>query len=167
MPFSYRDRMIADGDKLDPRDWTRAQKPLVGVINGGIDRENLPHSVLTGTHLKLDTFNDFYQDASTTLFLVSADKTSQWLKTDYSSPAVTLNNIAATVDVDSLLIVEWSGTWHWDQSAMTGSGFTQDDNVVGFRVTVNGIKIAEIRMSSQIRALDTGYMVGALPVSAG
>ncbi|WP_339863015.1 hypothetical protein [Thalassospira alkalitolerans] len=175
MAFRYRKRHIDSNDVMDPRDWNLNHSNYADEFNGYLDRDNFPADVITREMMQSNCCNQFFSDADdgSTSKIVPVT-TSGW---QYQTEAgVDFNTINAEVKADSLLVCEWSGYWLWSYDAtsstwanLPGVTLPRDPTnaLCRFRLTVDGVAVAESGYSSARRARDSCYLVGATPVSAG
>lgn len=153
----------AEGDILDPRDWTRSMAVFAEEYNGGLDRDNLPLEAVTAAMLPAGVFNHWTSHAPTAVVTLTGQSIA-WV--DQDSSGNLLGEIELDIGVDALLRAEWSGTWQ-DNPDWSLTRTTVQRNLVSFRLLVDGAPIARIYQSSAGRGHDNGYMVGARAVTAG
>ena len=143
MAWKYRKEYHESGDALIPEDWLENQKEFVEEFNGYLDRDNFREKAFSGGFynntatptainslpvVHSNTFNAVFADAHTTfngtygqiklLDLGGDGSTVGWNSNGSGRPSAyssfnTLPSLALDLDDDSLLIVEFSGTFKW------------------------------------------------------
>tara|TARA_R100000750_G_scaffold62265_1_gene55469 strand:- start:344 stop:1036 length:693 start_codon:yes stop_codon:yes gene_type:complete len=170
---------------IEPRDFDLQYDSLKGMINGDLDRENVPEQSIDGDDFDVQSFTSVYQK----YFKMDEDVTSQ---TFASGPAYYRDTMCGqtyetyssgfytserTLDIttikEGMLIVEFS-CYYWINTPALGGAATLASNALvdnqcyGFiqmQLTHNGSVIAATqRQSYHIQNL---YMCAAIPVQAG
>ena len=165
MAFRYRQKYFEDGDIVEPRDWVANMAEYADEFNGFLDRDNLPNGAISSAMLNSESCNSIQKSRTTTTTTLSGDDTG-WKSTDGTTK---YGEVSFTTKVDSLVFVEWSGTWNWETTLSYGSlsSSAGDNNVLQFKIVVDGIEVARLPLSAARRFYDSGYMCGVLPVPAG
>ena len=92
MPFKWTDAQTRQANIVDTETFDKAYNPVKGLINGGLDRENLPNASVADVHLSSRAFlkhairTDIYLQGGTT-------RTNQWM----SGPSWVYNAIGYDV----------------------------------------------------------------------
>lgn len=159
MAWKYRQRYPQDGEILNPEDWNLNHQEYADEFNGFLDRDNLPINAIdegrTEDYAMNRVHNDSYTDSTP---WVGAERTAAWRNTD-STGAVSLGSVEIDCPVDCLLICSYNATWATTLASGNGD--------IRFRVTVDGVSVAESHFISGW-FLEWGVHVeGAVPVAAG
>lgn len=158
MAWRYRQRHIADGAIVTPEDWVLNNKEFAEEFNGYLDRDNLPNADIGKANVSAGTFNKVYTDQydATDTFTTVQD-TVEWQKTDAGGEELAVLNIDCPFDC--LLKCEFGAYWDVNLSPNPAE--------VRFRITVDGISVADGGWLSSQRAQWSTHLLGAIAVSAG
>ena len=178
MAFRYRKRHIDSGDVMDPRDWNLNHSNYADEFNGYLDRDNFPADFVTQTMMEENCCNKFFRAQSTNSYTHFAETSVAWQSGSQKSAGsdVKFSQLEIEAQSDALLVCEWSGVWRWTYDASSSDWNPIPDSTLKrdptnalcrFRMTVDGITVAESGYSSARRAYDGCYLVGATPVCAG
>ena len=185
MAFRYREKVVTDGEAIDPSDWTENMTALAGEFNGHLDRDNFPIEVFEEKHIGLREFNQ--------IFVTARERNnSQQLSGSTTDFQTASESISFEANADGVVIVHWSG-WHgWDYGdgermegnfVVTGSTLRAPSShnnrqastglspatqhYIGFRILVNGNEVSTSRFNTWLRVKDCWYLTGVAPVSPG
>ena len=185
MSFRYREKVVADGEAIDPSDWTENMKALAGEFNGHLDRDNFPIELFEEKHIGRREFNQIYVTAR-------ERQNKQQLTGSTTDFQTASESISFEANADGVVIVHWSG-WHgWDygdgltvQGPFIVSGaalkapashnnrqcsntlIAATQHYIGFRILVNGNEVSTSRFNTWLRVYDCWYLTGVAPVSPG
>ena len=185
MSFRYREKVVADGEAIDPSDWTENMKALAGEFNGHLDRDNFPIELFEEKHIGRREFNQIYATARES----NNGQEIAGSTTDFQTAS---ESISFEADADGVVIVHWSGThkWNYGQSERTESNLivsgqalkppyfhnnrqcwnaqsAATQHYLGFRILVNGNEVSTSRFNTWLRVYDCWYLTGVAPVSPG
>ena len=175
MAFRYRKRHIDSGDVMDPRDWNLNHAGYSDEFNGYLDRDNFPVDIITRDMMQSNCCNQFFVDIDDETGRPLSSETVGWQSA--TDGGIVFSRITAEIKADALLMCEWSGRWSWSYgdsgysswNTLPGSLLPRDPSnaLCRFRLTVDGVAVAESGFSSSRRNRDACYLVGATPVVAG
>ena len=167
MAFRHRQRSVQDGDIIDAEDWNENLREITGEFNGFLDRDNLRADAIQTRHIKEKAFHEVFTDQSELTYSFGARNFGYHGGDATGTNGINLLEFEA--DVDGMVICEWSGEWNFGNDKFNEENDIRPDhnNVVTYRLMVNGVEVAKIYRSPDLHVYDSGYMVGAFPVAPG
>jgi hypothetical protein len=168
MPYALRQEHALDADVLDPRWWNLNQGELVGIFNGGLDRDNLPAGAIAEGMFVLETLLDC--DGSVLPLGTNWVPTMDIIEWQDFNPTTNLGGaITVVAPVDCHLEIDWSGTWEWGGVAWSNAAFgaTYAADAVTIRVMVNGVVACESGPREDMADRDSCHIIGDVPLGPG
>lgn len=171
MALRYRQDYFENGNIADPTPTLRAFNEFAGEWQY-LDRDNLAKNAVVEANVIAGTFVSVTSDPQSTD--ATPDTTSTgWQYQDASNN--TLNSVTVTPADEALLVVEWSGSHQFDTSYGTlgretvtiGSLTYYAWDSIRYRLTVDGIVIAQTGWLTDGQRWNGPYLVGATPVTPG
>tara|TARA_R100000781_G_scaffold95679_1_gene59794 strand:- start:805 stop:1434 length:630 start_codon:yes stop_codon:yes gene_type:complete len=172
MPFKWTEAQTRQANIVDTETFDKAYNSVKGVINGGLDRENLRDASVGDAHLSPKAFlkyalrNDIHIQGATNKTLPNSTSgardyvaigfdtyTGGW-KTNSAQGLTSLYK-------EGMLHVEYNG-WYWLSNRKMGSA---GSNRVMFRVLLDGSPIMETGMLFQ--NVGQVHLVGDFPIPTG
>jgi hypothetical protein len=108
MAYRHREKIVADGESIDPNDWIEQMRAYAGEFNGHLDRDNFPIRVFQRTQIKKKQINSFQSKVKRIgheEFKVGGGTTSF----QTAPEAITFE-----ADTDGVMTVWWSGCYQWN-----------------------------------------------------
>lgn len=174
MPFKWTEAQTRQSNIVDTETFDKAYNSVKGVINGGLDRENLPNASVGDTHLSVKAFlkyairTDIYLQNGTAR--VNTDTTSghtwNYLATGYDvySSGWTVNSAQPLVTSlkEGMLHIEFN-CWAWLNEQEIDD--TSYQNWLQFAVIMDGNPVI---VSGRYRQnVNQVHLVGDIPVPTG
>ena len=174
MPFKWTDAQTRQANIVDTETFDKAYNPVKGLINGGLDRDNLPNASVGDTHLSQKAFlkyairQDIYLQGATNKTLPNsggavANRDYVAIGFDTYTGGWKTNSTQGLTSLyhEGMLHVEFNG-WYWlSNRPMGGLG----GNRVMFRVLLDGSPIMETGMLYQ--NVGQVHLVGDFPIPTG
>ena len=151
MAFRHRQRRAQDGDIIDAQDWNENLRELTGEFNGFLDRDNVRELAIQTKHIKAKAFHEVFTDQSELTYSFGAKSFGYHGGDATGSHGINLLEFEA--DVDGMVICEWSGEWNFGNDKFNEESTSADEirpdhnNVVTYRLMVNGVEVAKIYRS--------------------
>jgi hypothetical protein len=169
MPYRWTEAFIQTSNLLDALEFDKSYNNYKGLINGNLDRENIPEDSITETHIKKGAFHYYY-------ILDDIELDSDYY-VEQTGPA--------SAGPDGVSYQEFSGGWKTDQQYLEETFYEGmahiefncwywlNDNVTGFagteycefQILYNNLVIARTdRLGSPIGQV---HLVADIPVPTG
>lgn len=180
MPLVYRQEYDENGNVIDPLQlWLVNNNTLAGVINGDLDRDNLPQATIAAAEVTSQTFNVVHSAATDTTY--TPDKTSTDWQGGTGNDATGVVSYQWTAAQDAHYDIHWSGEWAWngtsslveDNTAVDAAGlpdrrfFTDTVDTVEFKISIDGNVIATAGPFSDTQNNMATYIIGCAQLVAG
>jgi hypothetical protein len=158
MAWRYRQRRMNDGDVVTPEDWVLNNKEFAEEFNGYLDRDNFNQAMFGVSVVSTGTFNKVHSDAhDATDNFITDTEIVEWQKV--STTGIQLGYLSIDCPVDCLLKCEFGA--YWDVN------LPPNPAEVRFRITVDGISVADGGWLSGQRLQWGTHLLGATFVTAG
>jgi hypothetical protein len=177
MPFKWTDAQTRQANIVDTETFDKAYNSVKGVINGGLDRENLPNASVADVHLSPKAFlkyalkqNIRLQSATALSIPVSGGAVSSqnYIAIGYNAYAGGWKTNTAqgltSLFKEGMLHVEFN-CWYWLSNLGVLATLLRREATVEFQVLLDGSPI----MTSGTFWKNVGqvHLVGDFPVSTG
>jgi len=157
MAYRYPVEWFESDDVVTPQDWLRNIREFTDEFNGMLDRDNLPDSSISEAMISANACTELLYAANSSGITPDADITT-WQ-----------DLFSGTVDSDSdpeVFIMELSLTWEWPEYTH-GSNSQAAMEDCRFRITLDGIPVAETDWLNRVHLKDSTYLCAASPVAPG
>jgi hypothetical protein len=159
--YRYRREFFEDGDIVSPVDWNINMAEYANELNGYLDRDNFPAAAFSLSHILPETFNKFNRNSHADVFTVNTNTTG-WQDNDGTTD---LGLISLDCSVDSLVECAFSCWWEWAGHTLPGD--VTDNDVIQFRIVVDGEEVAVSGFQSNLWKKRSVFIGGPLFISAG
>lgn len=157
MALRYRVERAQNGDILDPSPWNLNQTQFVGEFSGYLDHDNLPTNSVDGDSVVVGAFTQEVGDVTTST--LTLDTTS----TDWQ----VVHALDIDADVDTVVLIEWSGGHKWNQASGGRSNDGVSSDMITYQISVDGNVIAETGPMGDDQYWGCADLVGVTTLQAG
>lgn len=172
MSLQYTPLYDENGDVIDPAFWVQGAATFAGVINGGLDRDNLPANTIVAAEVTSNAFTFIEAFNTDDSFAPDMENTGWQNGTGTTTGTNNLGILEWTAEQDAHYDIYWSGTWAWNGSyswVEVGARLNQTDtfDTVMLRITVDGVPICTAGPFEDGMDYGSTYMCGSIQLPAG